>query len=43
MTTLSLWLRSLTADTVEFRWFFENPNRYESRSLPVAELGQAID
>lgn len=43
MTTLSLWLRSLTADTVEFRWFFENPNRYESRSLPVAELGEAID
>ena len=42
MKTLHLDLKLVAGDYVELRYFFDNPNQYEKRSLPLGEIADLI-
>jgi CHAT domain-containing protein len=42
MTILHLDLKPVGNDYAEFRYFWDNPNEYQSRQLPLAELSYLI-
>ncbi len=42
MQILHLDLKPVGDDYVELRYFFENPNQYEKRSLPLGEIADLI-
>ncbi|QKQ72960.1 tetratricopeptide repeat protein [Nostoc sp. TCL240-02] len=43
MQTLHLDLKPLDENYVELRYFIDNPNKYEKRSLPVKEIADLIE
>jgi hypothetical protein len=43
MKILHIDLKLVGKDYAEFRYFWDNPNRYESRPLPLAQIAGLID
>ncbi|MBD2198812.1 MULTISPECIES: tetratricopeptide repeat protein [Calothrix] len=43
MQILHLELKHIAGDYVELRYFVDNPNQYEKRSLPLSEIADLID
>ncbi len=43
MQTLHLDLKPVDDNYVELRYFIDNPNKYEKRSLPVKEIADLIE
>jgi len=41
--TLHLDLKPIVKGYVELRYFFDNPNEYKSRSLPVSEIAELVE